>query len=232
MFLFYLNKRYSSLTLGGIHWPAVPLDGAVNDTGGTHFQMSPPDPARHHVRTSRLQVNTRHTLILTHLNLFQTRMHSSRMRTGRSLTVCRSLLPGGGGCLLWWVSTLVGCLLRGVSAPGGCLLRACLLLGGCLLPRGGVVSQHALRQTPPPVNRITDTSKNITTTSLRPVISVFFFKNNLKDISTFCWWGRRYLNFFFNEIFGQCLSQSLSRDQRLRLTVLLRPNNLIYYFLF
>ena len=25
-----------------------------------------------------------------------TRMHSSRMRTGRSLTVCRSLLPGGG----------------------------------------------------------------------------------------------------------------------------------------
>ena len=24
-------------------------------------------------------------------------MYSSRMRTGRSLTVCRSLLPGGGG---------------------------------------------------------------------------------------------------------------------------------------
>ena len=107
-----------------------------------------------------------------------TRMHSSRMRTGRSLTVCRSLLPGGG-----------------VSAPGGCLLpRGCLLLGGmwslllggwcvwsggCMVPevwswggvwsqggllRGvsgpggvwwqggvcsqGVISQHALRQTP------------------------------------------------------------------------------------
>ena len=29
-----------------------------------------------------------------------TRMHSSRMRTGRSLTVCWSLLSGGGGCLL------------------------------------------------------------------------------------------------------------------------------------
>ena len=41
-------------------------------------------------------------------------MHSSRMRTGRSLTVCRSLLPGG--CLLrggWCL------LLGGVSAPGG-----------------------------------------------------------------------------------------------------------------
>ena len=31
-----------------------------------------------------------------------------------------------------------GCLLLGVSAPGGCLLF------------GGVASQHALRQTPPP----------------------------------------------------------------------------------
>ena len=49
-------------------------------------------------------------------------MHSSRMRTGRSLTVCRSLLPGG------------------VSAPGGD--------GGLLRGGGGVVSQHALRQTP------------------------------------------------------------------------------------
>ena len=43
-------------------------------------------------------------------------MHSSRMRTGRPLTVYRSLLPGGvcsqGGvvCLLWG---------RGVYAPGG-----------------------------------------------------------------------------------------------------------------
>ena len=70
----------------------------------------------------------------------KTRMHSSRMRTGFSLIVCRSLLPG-----------------------------ACLLPGG-VCSQGGVVSQHALMQTPP-VNRITDTSKNITlaTTSLRPV---------------------------------------------------------------
>ena len=51
-------------------------------------------------------------------------------------------------------------MLPGVSAPGG----------WCLLWGGGVVSQHALRQTPP-VDRITDTSKNITlaTTSLRSV---------------------------------------------------------------
>ena len=48
-------------------------------------------------------------------------MHSSRMRTGRSLTVCRSLLPGGG------VSAPGGCLLPGgggVSAPGGCGVSA------------------------------------------------------------------------------------------------------------
>ena len=66
-------------------------------------------------------------------------MHSSRMRTGRSLTICQSLLPGGG-YLLWggvcsggWVSALGGVCSGGVSAPGG---------------EGGVVSEHALRQTP------------------------------------------------------------------------------------
>ena len=72
-------------------------------------------------------------------------MHFSRMRTGRSLTVCWSLLPGGG-------------LLRGgVSAPmgEGCLLRGCLLPGGQGM-LGGCISQHALRQTlPPPVDRHT-----------------------------------------------------------------------------
>ena len=50
---------------------------------------------------------------------FQTRMHSSRMRTGRSLTVCRGGVCSGGGCVF--------------SGGGGV----------------GVVSQHALRQTPP-----------------------------------------------------------------------------------
>ena len=102
-------------------------------------------------------------------------MHSSRMHTGHSLTVCRSLLPGGGvsapggsapeGVVWSGGSSLLGgvcsggCLLQGVSASGGgggCLLGGLLLggvwsggvlPGGCLLP-GGVVSQHALRQTP------------------------------------------------------------------------------------
>ena len=48
--------------------------------------------------------------------------------------------------------------------------------GGCVLP-AGVVSQHALRQTPP-VKRMTDRCKNITlaTTSLRPVVM-----GNLRD---------------------------------------------------
>ena len=78
-----------------------------------------------------------------------TRMHSSRMRTGRSFTVCRSLLPEGG-CLLRGVCSWGGCLLvGGVCSRGGCLLLGgvcsggrcllpggCLLSGGCLLPRG------------------------------------------------------------------------------------------------
>ena len=82
-------------------------------------------------------------------------MHSSRMRTGRSLTVCQSLLPRGGGvcsggvvpgdCLL-----LGGVCSQGVSAPGGCLLLGGCLLpgdvcsGGCLPPRGGVCSWGGL----------------------------------------------------------------------------------------
>ena len=62
----------------------------------------------------------------------KTRMHSSRMRTGRSLTVCCSLLPGevllgpGGGFSLvgggspWSRGVLLG--RRGVlPGPGGCL---------------------------------------------------------------------------------------------------------------
>ena len=68
--------------------------------------------------------------------MLKTRMHSSRMRTSRSLTVCQSLLRGG------------------VSAPGG-----------------GI---PACTEADSPVNRMTDTSKNITLaiTSLRPVKSV------------------------------------------------------------
>ena len=68
-------------------------------------------------------------------------MHSSRMRTGRSLTVCLSLLLRGVPPS-WGVSFLGGLLLGGVSFLGGLLLGGVppslggLLLGvgvGCLL---------------------------------------------------------------------------------------------------
>ena len=55
------------------------------------------------------------------------------MRTGRSLTVCWRLLPGGGGMLLG----------GGVPGLGGMRGVVCLV-------RGGLASQHALRQTPSP----------------------------------------------------------------------------------
>ena len=73
-------------------------------------------------------------------------MHSSRMRTGRSLTVCQCLLPGGGvcswGCLLWEGVCSRGCLplggvcSGGVSAPRGCLLLGGVCSGGVSAPRG------------------------------------------------------------------------------------------------
>ena len=97
-------------------------------------------------------------------------MHSSRMRTDRSLTVCWSLLPGGGGllregCLLLGGYLLWGFWCRGgVSAPGGAWSQGCVSAprGVCLCSQGGVsapwgrggISQRALRQTPsPPVDR-------------------------------------------------------------------------------
>ena len=101
----------------------------------------------------------------------ETRMHSSRMRTGRSLTVCCSLLPrgevsmvGGGAGSPWsWGGFS---LVRGESAWSR----------GVLLGLRGVSawspwSQGGFSRDLPTVDRITDTCKNITlaTTSLRPV---------------------------------------------------------------
>ena len=94
--------------------------------------------------------------VLMTISTLKTRKHSSRMRTGRSLTVCRSLLPGGvsapGGCVCSG-----GCLLLGGVCSGGvCLLQGGVCSWGGLVPGGGgpvpegwEVSQHALRQTPP-----------------------------------------------------------------------------------
>ena len=125
------------------------------------------------------------------LILLLTRMHSSRMRTGRSQTVCRSLLRGGGGApsrggfLHWGGSPSGGVLhLGGFSIQGGSPSRGVLHLGGfsiqggvlhpggfsigggCLLwgglhARGGL-ARRTPPPTPPPVNRMTDRCKNIT----------------------------------------------------------------------
>ena len=88
--------------------------------------------------------------------------------------VCSQGVSASGG-----MSALGGCLLLGDVCSGGCLLGGGCLLWGVSAPRGvsalvgGVcswgmwVSQDALRQTPPPVNRITDACKNITLAQLR-----------------------------------------------------------------
>ena len=86
----------------------------------------------------------------------------------------RGGLPGPGGCL---------------AVPGG----VCLVLGGvCLVPGGGSPCPGGfslprgeggcLETHPPPVDRITDTCKNITlaTTSLRPVIILRFVEETGK----------------------------------------------------
>ena len=118
-----------------------------------------------------------------------TRMHSSRMRTGRSLTGgctwSRGGVPGPEGCT-WsrggvWSQGGGGVCPGGVSGPGGgvCSGGRCLVgggsgLGGSGPGRGCVVSQHALRQTPPLWTEwMTDRCENMTlaTTSLRPVIN-------------------------------------------------------------
>ena len=80
------------------------------------------------------------------------------------------LLPGGvcfRGCLFLGGVCSRGCLPQGVCSQGVSASRGCLLLGGCWYP-----SMHWGRH--PPVNRITDMSKNITlaTTSLRLVIKL------------------------------------------------------------
>ena len=75
------------------------------------------------------------------LKICLTRMHSSRIRTARSLTMggvpAREVylprgvyLPGGCTCPVWGVYLPGGCTCQGVYLPGGCIC-----LGGGYLPR-------------------------------------------------------------------------------------------------
>ena len=75
------------------------------------------------------------------LNTCITRMHSSRKRTGHSLTICRSLLPGGVYLVPGGVLSPRGVYLvpGGVLSPGGCLVP-----GGVCSWGGGVWSRGVL----------------------------------------------------------------------------------------
>ena len=95
-----------------------------------------------------------------------TRLHSSRMRTARALTVSPSMLCG------------CGCLLPG-GEGGDCSIGVSVLGGGGVAPGGlcsqgvvVVVSQHALKQTHLPLER-NHRKHNLAPASLRAVISCF-----------------------------------------------------------
>ena len=84
------------------------------------------------------------------VSLIRTRLHSSRMRTARALTVSTSMLCAGvcvcsrAGCLLWGLYLVPGGVSapRGVSALGGCTWsRGVSALGGCTWSRRGVPGQ-------------------------------------------------------------------------------------------
>ena len=99
--------------------------------------------------------------------VYKTRMHSSRMRTGCSLTICCSVLPRGGGSPWSWG----GGVLLG-SGGFSLVRRGCV----CLVRGGSPWSQGGGSPETPPVNRITDTCTNITlaTTSSWLVITLLF----------------------------------------------------------
>ena len=82
------------------------------------------------------------------------------------------------------------CSRGGGSAPGGCACSgggvcSCSLGGGFWSRGVGVVSQHALRQNPPPHGQ-TDTCKNITfATSLRTLIIIVIYKILARGVNIF-----------------------------------------------
>ena len=82
------------------------------------------------------QGNTESVSHVKHLmNICKPRMHSSRMRTGRSLTVCWSVLPAGGVCSGGRGRGMGGLLRGGVCSRGG---SPCLGEGGSGLGGEGV----------------------------------------------------------------------------------------------
>ena len=127
--------------------------------------------------------------------IFGTRMHSSRMRTGRLLTVFWSLQPGGVYLVRGVYLVVRGLYLvrGGVPGPGGTWSGGYLVLGGvpgpggylvpggCTWSRGGVPGQVLPS---PPVNRMTNRCKNITLakTLFRPVIIERRQKENKKQL--------------------------------------------------
>ena len=91
-----------------------------------------------------------------------------------------------GGVSAWSrgvVSGWVGGTVSAWSGGGWCLLRGGLPGQGegwwCLVRRGGLVSQHALRQNPPPhaVNRMTNRCKNITLVKIKIKIQMLLQMN-------------------------------------------------------
>ena len=77
----------------------------------------------------------------------RTRLHSSRMRTARMLTISPSMLCARRCAWSW------GCF----GLEGGCLVW-----GGCLAWGGGGGGIPACTEAEPPVNRMTNRCKNIT----------------------------------------------------------------------
>ena len=110
--------------------------------------------------------------------LFKTRMHS-RMRTARF----SGRLGGWGVCL--GVSTWGGVCPGGEGGlPEEFLRQGCLCRGESVW---GVYTPIACRDTPPPMNRMTDRCKNITFPQLRlrAVINRFFLTNSNCSVSYF-----------------------------------------------
>ena len=138
-----------------------------------------------------------------------TRMHSSRMRTGRSLTVCCSLLPGGGclvrGGLLWWGVWSGGSApgggggaWSGGSAPGGLSgpegIPACTEADTPLPP----VDRHTLVKTLPWPNFVA-AGKKLCYNEHPPIASSFFCIFLLVVSGTL---GAKYFLFFFHPSSG------------------------------